>query len=283
MLEDASRVVAVTGATSGMGKACAEGLSAAGHRVYGTVYGMEMDPAWKDLPYTLIPCDITEQQAVAAFYSRIQAEAKRIDVLVNCAGFAFEGGVEDTTVEEAKLQFEVNFFGTHRMIREVLPMMRRQGGGRIITISSFAGQVPAIPFQGFYSMSKKALDGLTEALRIECKAFGVQATSVNPGDVKTDFTGHRVRAAALTPESPYYRQSSKSIDVMKESEVSSQGPEVIGRLVCQLVEKRTLEPRYLVEPKYKVLLFLMRFLSNARVEKLIESAYCRSKRVEGSS
>jgi hypothetical protein len=70
---------------------------------------------------------------------------------------------------------------------------------------------------------------------------------------------------------------------MKESEVSSQGPEVIGRLVCQLVEKRTLEPRYLVEPKYKVLLFLMRFLSNARVEKLIESAYCRSKRVEGSS
>jgi len=283
MREDASKVIAVTGATSGMGKACVEELSAAGHRVYGTVFGIEMDPEWKHLPYTLIPCDITDQEAVAAFYTRIEEEAERIDVLVNCAGFALEGGVEDTTVEEAKLQFEVNLFGTHRMIREVLPMMRRQGGGRIITISSFAGQVPAIPFQGFYSMSKKALDGLTEALRIECKAFGVQATSVNPGDVKTDFTGHRVRAAALTPESPYYRQSSKSIDVMKESEVSSQGPEVIGRLVCQLVEKRTLEPRYLVEPKYKVLLFLMRFLSNARVEKLIESAYCRSKRVEGSS
>jgi len=282
MREDASKVIAVTGATSGMGKACVEELSAAGHRVYGTVFGMEMDPEWSALPYTLIPCDITDQEEVAAFYARIEEGAKRIDVLVNCAGFALEGGVEDTAVEEARRQFEVNLFGTHRMIREVLPIMRQQGGGRIITVSSFAGQVPAIPFQGFYSMSKKALDGLTEALRMECKAFGVQATSINPGDVKTDFTGHRVRAAALTPESPYYEQSVHSIDVMRESEVGSQGPEVIGRLVCQLVEKRTLKPRYLVEPKYKMLLFLMRFLSKARVEKLIESVYCRSRRLEDS-
>jgi NAD(P)-dependent dehydrogenase (short-subunit alcohol dehydrogenase family) len=160
--------------------------------------------------------------------------------------------------------------------------MRRQGGGRIITISSIAGQGPAVPFQGFYSMSKKALDGLTEALRLECKAFGVQATSINPGDVKTDFTGHRVRAAALTPESPYYQQSIESIDAMRKSEVSSQGPEVIGRLVRRLVEKRTLKPKYFVEPKYKVLLFLMRFVSNAGAEKLVEFLYCRGRRLEDS-
>jgi NAD(P)-dependent dehydrogenase (short-subunit alcohol dehydrogenase family) len=283
MREAAGKVIAVTGATSGMGKACVEQLSATGHRVYGTVFGMEMDPKWEALPYTLIPCDITDQEAVAAFYARMEEEAGRIDVLVNCAGFALEGSVEDTTVEEAKLQFEVNLFGTHRMVREVLPIMRRQGSGRIINISSFAGQVPAIPFQGFYSMSKKALDGLTEALRMECRSFGVQATSINPGDVKTDFTGHRLRAAALTRESPYYQQSLGSIEVMRQSEVSSQGPEVIGRLVCELVEKRRLKPKYFVEPKYKMLLFLMRFLSSARVEKLIESVYCRNRRVEGSS
>ncbi len=283
MRKDASKVIAVTGATSGMGKACVEELSAAGHRVYGTVFGIEMDPEWGSLPYTLMPCDITDQDAVTAFYARIENEAKRIDVLVNCAGFALEGGVEDTTVEEAKLQFEVNLFGTHRMIREVLPIMRRQGSGRIITISSFAGQAPAIPFQGFYSMSKKALDGLTEALRLECRAFGVQATSINPADVKTDFTGHRLRAAALTPSSPYYQQSLGSIDAMRESEFSAQGPEVIGRLVCQLVEKRRLKPRYFVEPKYKMLHFLMRFMSSATVEKLVEFVYCRSKKSEGSS
>jgi NAD(P)-dependent dehydrogenase (short-subunit alcohol dehydrogenase family) len=88
MREDASKVIAVTGATSGMGKACVEELSAAGHRVYGTVFGMEMDPEWSALPYTLIPCDITDQEEVAAFYARIEEGAKRIDVLVNCAGFA---------------------------------------------------------------------------------------------------------------------------------------------------------------------------------------------------
>lgn len=267
------KVIAVTGATSGMGKACVEHLSRSGHKVYGTVYGIDMDPGWKSLPYTLIPCDITNQPSVEAFYGQIRDEAKRIDVLVNCAGFAFEGGVEDTTVEEAKFQFEVNFFGTHRMIREVLPMMREQRSGMIITIGSLAAQVPAVPFQGFYSMSKKALDGLTEAIRIECRPFGIQATSINPGDMKTDFTANRVRAAALTPRSPYHEKSLKSVVAMKRSEMSSGGPEVIGRLVRKLVENRKLKPKYFVEAKYKWLLFLMRFLSNARIEKLIESQY----------
>ena len=139
-----------------------------------------------------------------------------------------------------------------------------------------------MPFQGFYSMSKKALDGLTEALRMECRPYGIQATSINPGDVKTDFTTHRARAAALTPESPYHERSIRSINAMRESEVSSQGPEVIGRLVCELVETKTLKPRYLVEPKYKVLSFLMRFMPNARIEKLIESLYCGSETMKGA-
>jgi NAD(P)-dependent dehydrogenase (short-subunit alcohol dehydrogenase family) len=270
------KVIAVTGATSGMGKACAEQLSVRGHRVYGTAYGVEMEPDWKYLPYTLIPCDITDSNDVDAFYGRIKTEANRIDVLVNCAGFVIEGGLEDTSVEEAKSQFEVNLFGTHRMIREALPTMRAQGSGRIITISSLAAQVPAVPFQGFYSMSKKALDGLTEALRLECRPFGIDATTINPGDMKTDLTANRVRAAALTPESPYYEQSMKSIDAMKESELSSGGPEVIGELVCQLVETENLKPKYFLGLKYKALVFLTRFLSNRQMEKLIASLYCPS-------
>jgi NAD(P)-dependent dehydrogenase (short-subunit alcohol dehydrogenase family) len=240
-----SKVIAVTGATSGMGKASVEQLSACGHRVYGTAYGVEINPDWKHLPYTLIPCDITAPNDVEAFFERIREEAKRIDVLVNCAGFALEGGVEDSTVEEARSQFEVNVFGTHRMIREVLPIMRQQGSGRIITISSLAAQVPAVPFQ-------------------------------NPGAMRTDFTANRVRAAALTPKSPYYEQSMKSVSAMKKSEMSSQGPERIGELVCKLVEARRLKPKYFLGSKYKALLFLMRFMSNKRAEKLIESLYCPS-------
>ncbi len=268
-----SKVIAVTGATSGMGKACVEKLSARGHKVYGTVYGIDMDPEWKNLPYTLLPCNITDDSSAGAFLGQIKEEAKRIDVLVNCAGFAFEGSVEDSTVEEAKLQFEVNFFGTHRMIRQVMPVMREQGGGKIITISSLAAQVPGVPYQGFYSMSKKAVDGLVETVRVEGKPFGIQATSINPGDMKTDFTANRVRAAALKPGSAYYEPSMKSVDIMKESELGSQGPEVIGGLVCKLVDAKTLKPKYFIEPKYKVLLFLMRFMSNSRIEKMMESLY----------
>jgi len=268
-----SKVIAVTGATSGMGKACVEKLSARGYKVYGTVYGIDMDPEWKNLPYTLLPCNITDQASVETFFAQVKEEAKRVDVLVNCAGFAFEGSVEDSTVEEAKLQFEVNFFGTHRMIRQVMPLMREQGGGKIITISSLAAQVPGIPYQGFYSMSKKAVDGLVETLRFEGKPFGIQATSINPGDMKTDFTANRVRAAAMTPASAYYQESMKSVDIMKESELGSQGPDVIGELVCKLVDAKTLKPKYFIEPKYKVLLFLMRFMSNSHLEKMMESLY----------
>ncbi len=268
-----SRVIAVTGATSGMGKSCAEKLSALGHKVYGTVFGIDVDPEWKNLPYTLIPCDITDQASVEAFIGQVRDEAKRIDVLVNCAGFAFEGGVEDSTVEEAKLQFEVNFFGTHRITREVMPIMREQGGGKIITISSLAAQVPGIPYQGFYSMSKKAVDGLVETLRYEGKPFGIQATGINPGDMKTDFTANRVRAAAFKPGSAYYDQSMKSVEIMKKSELGSQGPDAIGELVCKLVDAKKLKPKYFIEPKYKVLLFLMRFMSNSQVEKMMESLY----------
>jgi NAD(P)-dependent dehydrogenase (short-subunit alcohol dehydrogenase family) len=271
--ENMSKVIAVTGATAGMGKECVERLSGRGHRVYGTVYGIDMDPEWKNLPYTLIPCDITDQSSVEAFYAKIQQKEKRIDVLVNCAGFGFEGSVEDTTVEEAKFQFEVNLFGTHRMIREVMPIMRGQGGGKIITISSLAAQFPSIPYSGFYSMSKKAVDGLVEALRVEGKPFGIQATSINPGDMKTDFTASRVRAAALKPGSPHYERAMKSIEAGKKSELSSQGPEVVGRLVCSLVDAEKLKPKYFIEPKYKVLLVLARFLSNSRLEKLMESIY----------
>lgn len=256
-----------------MGKACVEKLSGRGHRVYGTVYGIDMDPEWKNLPYTLLPCDITDQGSVESFYRQVLEEARRIDVLVNCAGFAFEGSVEDTTVEEAKFQFEVNFFGTHRMIRRVMPVMREQGGGKIITISSLAAQVPGVPYQGFYSMSKKAVDGLVETLRVEGKPFGIQATSINPGDMKTDFTTNRVRAAALKPGSAYYEPSMKSVEIMKKSELGSQGPDAVGDLICRLVDAKKLKPKYFIEPKYKALLFLMRFLSNRQVEKMMESLY----------
>ncbi|MFA5535762.1 MAG: SDR family oxidoreductase [Bacillota bacterium] len=266
------KVVIVTGATSGVGKECAEVLSNRGYAVYGTVYGMELDPSWEKLPYRLLPCDITLQQSVENFVSQVQAEAGRVDALINCAGFGMGGGVEDTTVEEAKKQFETNFFGTHRMCRQVLPLMREQNEGMILTISSVAAEF-TIPFQSFYSTSKMAVDGLMQAIRMECGEYGIKAASINPGDIRSGFTAARLQAAGLNPASPYYQKSMKSINTMKHDELSGMQPREVADRICILLEKDKLKVRYHIETKYKLLTFIKRFLPLRLIEVLLLKLY----------
>ena len=264
--------IVVTGATSGMGKACAELLSAHRYEVYGTVYGIEMDPEWESLPYQLHPCDITDQTSVEKFVEWVMLKAGRIDTLINCAGFAFGGGFEDCTTEEAMQQFDVNFFGTHRITRQILPIMRQQRRGKIITISSVGSEF-GIPFQGFYAATKAALDIVNMALRIELKPFGIQAATVNPGDAKSDFTVNRRLAKGCVESSPYYVKAMKSIRQMMKDEQRGLESSEIAKLILRLVKQDRLKPRYLVERKYKVLMFFKRFMSDRRVETLMEKVY----------
>jgi len=271
-----SKVVVVTGATSGMGKATIERLSGRGYKCFGTAFGLppelRTESYLASLPYRLIDCDITDDASVESFVGQVLDEAGRIDVLINCAGFGFGGGIEDSTVEEAKMQFEVNFFGTHRITRAVMPAMRRQGGGRILTVSSLAS-IFTVPFQAFYSASKAALDVMMNAVRMEGRTYGITACTVNPGDVRSGFTGNRKQAAACSPGSPYYELSMRSINRMKRDEMAGMAPEVVADLLCRLVEVRRLKPRYIIEPKYKFLVFLKRFLPDSVVEKLLMGIY----------
>ncbi len=266
-----SKVVIVSGGTSGIGQKCAEELSRRGYQVYAT--GRRIgDLPDEEVAYRLLRCDVTDQESVEKMISQVLDEQKRIDVLVNCAGFGLGGGVEDTTVEEAKEQFATNFFGTHRMIREVLPTMRQQRQGHIITISSMASEF-AIPFQGFYSASKMALDGMMQALRMEVAPFGIEATCVNPGDVRSGFTGARHQAEGCRPGSPYYDWAMRSIETMSKDEMEGPGPEQVTSLICNLVEKKKLKPKYYVESQYKAVMLLKRFLPLSIVEKLLARLY----------
>ncbi|MGE5397072.1 MAG: SDR family oxidoreductase [Chitinophagales bacterium] len=265
------KVILVSGATSGIGKVCAEMLAQKGYRVYAT--GRRVDPAGeKKGAYQLVQCDVTDHKSVEECIARIIGEAGRIEVLVNCAGFGLGGAVEETTVEEAKMQFETNFFGTHRMCREVMPVMRNQGGGMIITVSSVAAEF-TIPYQSFYSSSKMALDGLTQAIRMEGKPFGIIAACVNPGDVKTGFTAARHQAAACQPGSPYYRLTMKSIETMKKDEMNGMDPQRVAQMVCRLVEKKRLKPKYFIESQYKLVMVLKRILPTQTVETLLRKMY----------
>jgi NAD(P)-dependent dehydrogenase (short-subunit alcohol dehydrogenase family) len=199
-------VVLVTGASSGIGKACAERLFARGCRVYGTsrqapralaqVRTSDLAPMLR-----MIPLDVTSDASVDAAVGVVVACEGRIDAVVNNAGFGVAGAAELTTIEEAREQFETNFFGTVRVCRAVLPVMRQQGSGRILNVSSIAGRI-GIPFQAFYSASKFAIEGFSEALRMEVAPFGVKVVLIEPGDFRTGFTAARrlARGASGQPD-----------------------------------------------------------------------------------
>jgi NAD(P)-dependent dehydrogenase (short-subunit alcohol dehydrogenase family) len=220
---DARQVVLITGASSGIGLECARYLASRGHRVYGA----SRRPPSGDLGFTPLAMDVTSDEQVRAAVERVAHDAGRIDVLVNNAGFGIAGSVEDTTIEEARAQFETNVFGMLRMCRAVLPIMRRQRAGLVVNVSSIAALVP-IPFQGHYSASKAAIEALTEALRMEVRPFGIRVALLEPGDFKTGFTANRVRAAAMR-DSPYNERAERALAVMERDEQAGPAPSLIAR------------------------------------------------------
>jgi short-subunit dehydrogenase len=174
------KVILVTGASSGIGLACASALQAAGHTVYGSSRNLDR---MKSVSFKPVQLDVTDDASVkAAIDTIIKAEGK-IDVLVNNAGNGVTGPAYAMPVESAKQQFEVNFFGVIRVSSAVLPGMIEKGQGFIVNISSLAGLF-GLPYQGMYSASKYAIEGYSQSLRMELRNTGVKVTLLNPGDFK---------------------------------------------------------------------------------------------------
>ena len=293
-------VVLVTGASSGIGKACAEWLFARGCRVYGTSRQAPralVEARTSDLAPLLrmIPLDVTSDDSVEAAVGIVLACEERIDAVVNNAGFGIAGAAELTTMDEAREQFETNFFGTVRICRAVLPVMRQQGSGRILNVSSIAGRI-GIPFQAFYSASKFAIEGYTEALRMEVAPFGIQVVLIEPGDFRTGFTAAR-RMARLggrqaspglsevegwpadapaglaaskgdrlrTDGSPYAERQARALAVMEHDETHGATPEAVARLVHRVITARSPGVRYAVGPASEKLALLAERLLPSRL------------------
>lgn len=277
------RVVLVTGASSGIGRACAEHLHRAGFRVYGTsrtapwpvlsAGQVSSRPAASGLPYDLIPLDVTCDASVAAAVQFVLDREGRIDVVLNNAGFGIGGAIEDTTIDEAREQFETNFFGTMRVCRAVLPIMRRQGSGHILNVSSIAGQV-GIPFQALYSASKFAVEGFTEALRMEAAPFGIRVVLVEPGDFRTGFTANRRLARSGVTEA-YRDRQARAIAVMEHDETQGATPEAVARLVLRIVGRRSPRLRYPVGPLSERLALVLKRLTPSRLFERGLAAYYR--------
>ena len=212
-----SEIAVITGGTSGIGRATALCLREAGY----TVYELSRRPEGVEGLHH-IRCDITDEDQVRSAVAEIMDRAGRIDVLVNNAGFGISGAVEFTNTAEAQRLLDVNFFGMVRMNRQVLPVMRKQGYGRIVNLSSVAGAIP-IPFQTYYSASKAAINSYTMALANEVKPFGIQVCCVQPGDIRTGFTAAREKNQL--GDDIYGGRIARSVSGMERDEQTGMAPE----------------------------------------------------------
>jgi len=235
------RVILITGASSGLGKACAEYLSTKNYIVYGTSRKKK-----EDNKYKMIQMDVTSDASVKAGINLIVEQEGRLDVIVNNAGMGITASIEDTSVEDMKFQFETNYFGVLRVCHAVLPIMRKQKSGYIINVASITGDVP-IPFQGAYSASKAAVQSMTEVLRMEIKPFGIHAVVIDPGDFVTGFTDSRTRTK--NADNPIYLERlNRSVSTMEEDEKNGSNPIKLAKLVESIINKRSPKLRYMTGP-----------------------------------
>ncbi len=240
MAASRGNVVLITGASSGIGKACAELLSTRGYVVYGT----SRRPVEAAPPgYPMLELDVTRDDSVQRAVETVLSREGRIDVVVNNAGYALAGAAEDTSIEEARAQLDANLLGALRVCKAVLPSMRARRSGRIIQISSLGGQV-GLPFQSLYSASKFALEGFTEALRQEVAEFGIEATLVQPGDVQTRITENRVRVARAGAGSAYQERFEAVLKAIESGERGGMAAEGVAKKVLEVMEGGAPRVRY---------------------------------------
>jgi NAD(P)-dependent dehydrogenase (short-subunit alcohol dehydrogenase family) len=273
MARSRSKVILITGARSGIGRACADALVAQGHCVYGTSR-TPGGAASEALGFPLLAMDVDDTDSVLAGVDAILKASGHLDVVVNNAGFGYGGAIEETSIAEAKALFETNYFGALRVCRAVLPHMRARRSGLIVNVSSIGGLM-GLPFQGMYSASKFALEGLSASLRMEVRSFGIHVVLLTPGDICTPFTANRRAArAALCEDSAYRERYAAALTRMEADEQGGPSPEVVARTLTRIVNSRVPKPRYIVGPFYeRVAAWAGRMLPAGLFERLLMTYY----------
>lgn len=273
------KIVLITGASQGLGLKTAEAFAKKGNRVYGTTRNKEKEGQKRHFSLEgfieTISLDVTDASSCAEAVRYVIEKEGRIDILINNAGFGIAGPIELTSDEEMIAQYETNFFGAVRMCREVLPHMRSNKGGTIINISSVAASVP-IPFQALYSSGKLALESVSRALALEVKKFNIKVSSIEFGDMKTEFTENRqiVKAAVEDEKTEriYTDVFNRSLQTMEKDEQNGPEPDGAAMLIYKVALKKNPKPIKVHRFVYKLIVLLMRILplrlSNYIVGKL---------------
>ena len=266
-MSDKPNVILITGASSGIGKKSAEYLAEQGNVVYGTSRfpGSYSKPS----KFTMLQMDVTDSDTIEDTIDQIIDKEDRIDVLINNAGMGIAGKIENTSIGNAKDQFETNFFGPLRLIQKVLPILKKQNSGMIINISSIGGLI-GLPYQNMYSASKFAMEGLSESLYKELHSTNIKVVLVEPGDFKTDFTQRR----NINKNSVKSVEFNKVIEIIEKDENNGQDPIMIAILLHKIINKTNPRLRYTVGAfDQKLAAFLKRILPNRLFDWIIMKHY----------
>ncbi len=263
------KVILITGVSSGFGNKTAGLLAEKGHIVYGTV--RRETHIWKDI--NVLRMDLTDPESIKVAVSQILQKEGRIDILINNAGMHTGGSIETMPIENARMQLDTNIMGMICLLREVLPAMRAQGNGTIINFSSIGGLM-GLPYQGYYSASKFAIEGLSEALRMELKPFNIKVVVINPGDFHTNNTANRRSFLAKTADDPYAEQFSRTLAIIEKDENGGWLPEILARKLVKITEKKHPRQRYLIaSTEQKLAVVLKRILPGNWFMKILASHY----------
>ncbi|HXN22170.1 MAG TPA: SDR family NAD(P)-dependent oxidoreductase [Candidatus Dormibacteraeota bacterium] len=278
-----SSSVLITGATDGLGRAAALLLAERGYRVFAAGRSAEkraqLDSLAREhnLPLETIEMDVCEDSSVKRGVAAILAKVSSVDVLINNAGFGYYATVEDLRMEDLRRQFETNLFGVVRVTQAVLPGMREQRSGRIINVSSVAGKV-APPLFGAYSGSKFALEGLSDALRLELYPFGIHVILIEPGYIPTGFqkisgelSSYYFDAAKSGPYARVYENAARSTSSSRQNSRST--PDDFAGVVLHAIETPRPNPRYTITALAAITRWGKRILSDRAIDALLRKRY----------
>ncbi len=260
-----SKVVLVTGASSGIGKSIAMYLSEKGCKVYGTSRSVKTN---NNMPFTFVVLDVTDVKSIKKAVDFVIKKEGKIDVLINNAGKGITGAIEETPSEEMKENFNTNFFGPIDVMKAVLPQMRNQKNGLIINVTSIAGYM-GLPFRGVYSATKGALSLVTEAVRMEVKNFGIDVVTIAPGDFATNIASGRYHTPVF--ENSAYKKVYAANLAMADADVEKGMPPIMmAKAVYKIIETKKPKIHYKVGgflEKFSIV--LKRILPDKMYEKLL--------------
>ena len=251
----------VTGASSGIGRATAEALAQKGFAVFGTSR-RAANAGPKQV--TMLTCDVTDDESVRGMVATVLSRTGRIDLLVNNAGIGLQGGAEESSIGQVQALFDVNLFGVIRATNAVLPAMRQRGGGRIINISSVLGLIPS-PYSAHYSATKHALEGYSESLDHELRAFNIRVSLVEPAYTRSVFDQNALEADSMLREYDEARAGVRAL--LDEVMPKGDSPELVAATVLAAATDRRPQRRYAAGKVARQISVLRRFVPAGAFDK----------------